>query len=131
MQSLNIHNPGMPDLQFVLFVSALCTSNIETINIPADLRRAIFDRCWALVHTGPPPTDPDERVLDLREGTELTLDACAAMIRSLLAEAGIETLVWDHPVSEPTQESTPAAKPLIERLGQLYPGDPDIVDPRS
>lgn len=129
MPSLNIHNPGMPDLQFVLFVSALCTSNIETINLSEDLRKTIFDRCWALLHTDAPPVDPKERVLDLRHGTELTLEACVSTIRSLLSEAGITTLIWDHPVSDPTHDSTPAAKPLIDRLGQLYPDNPDIVDP--
>lgn len=131
MQSLDVDDPGMPDLQFVLFVSALCTSDLQTCNVPPDLRRRIFDRCWALVHTEPPPRNPAARVLDLRGGTELTLDACVSIIRSLLAEAGISTLTWDHPVSEPTRESTPAAKPLIERLAQLYPDGPDIVDPRS
>jgi len=131
MPSLDIHNPGMPDLQFVLFISALCTSNIKTINLSDDLRKTIFDRCWALVNTGAAPTDPKERVLDLRHGTELTLEACLSTIRSLLTEAGIATLTWDHPVSDPTHDSTPAAKPLIDRLSQLYPGDPDIVDPPS
>jgi hypothetical protein len=131
MPSLDIHQPGMPDLQFVLFVSALCTSNVEKMNVPEDLRRVIFDRCWALVNTVPPPQNPEERVLDLREGTELTLDACVSTIRSLLSEAGIATLTWDHPVSDPGIESTPAAKPLIERFGQLYPDNPDIVDPPS
>ena len=130
MQSLDVQHPGMPDLQFVLFVSALCTSDLPTINIPEDLRRMIFDRCWALIHTEPPPTDPKERVLDLRGGTELTLEACVSTIRSLLTGAGIRIVTWDHPVSEPSRDSTPAAKPLIERLGQLYPDDPDIVDPR-
>ncbi|HXX75883.1 MAG TPA: hypothetical protein VEI50_12200 [Nitrospiraceae bacterium] len=129
MPSLDVQNPGMPDLQFVLFVSALCTSNLDTLNIPAELRAAVFDRCWALMSTDPPPTSPKERVLDLREGTELTLEACVSMIRSLFAGAGITTLTWDHPVSDPTRESSPAAKPLIERLGQLYPEPPDIVDP--
>jgi hypothetical protein len=129
MPSLNIHKPEMPDLQFVLFVSALCTSNIERINLSEDLRKTIFDRCWALIHTDAPPADPKERVLDLRHGTELTLEACVSTIRSLLSEAGVTTLVWDHPVSDPTHDSTPAAKPLIERLGQLYPDKPDIVDP--
>jgi len=129
MPSLEIHNPGMPDLQFVLFVSALCTSNLETINISDDLRKTIFDRCWMLMNTDAPPTDPKKRVLDLRHGTELTLEACVSIIRSLLSEAGVTTLIWDHPVSDPTQDSTPAAKPLIERLSQLYPDDPDIVDP--
>lgn len=129
MPSLNVQNPGMPDLQFVLFVSALCTAKLEDINVPKEIRTAIFDRCWALIHTELPPSNQAERVLDLRRGTELTLEACATAIRSILSEAGITTLVWDHPVSEPTHQSTPAAKPLIERLGQLYPDNPDIVDP--
>jgi hypothetical protein len=131
MPSLNVQNPEMPDLQFVLFVSALSTSNLESLNIPAELRRAIFDRCWALVSTNPPPTNPKERVLDLRAGTDLTVEACVSTIRSLLLGAGITTLTWDHPVSDPTRESSPTAKPLIERLGQLYPEPPDIVDPGS
>jgi hypothetical protein len=129
MPQLDVKNPGMPDLQFVLFVSALCTSNLENINIPQTLRTDIFERCWALVNTDPPPADPKERVLDLRQGTDLTLEACLSTIRSLLAEAGITELVWDHPVSNPTRESTAGAQPLIDRLGQLYPERPDIVDP--
>lgn len=131
MPSLDIQNPGMPDLQFVLFVSALCTADLATFNVSPELRTTIFDRCWALIHTDAPPTDPKERVLDLRQGTELTLEACQSTIRSLLTEAGISVLVWDHPVSEPTRESTPAAKPLIDRLGQLYPEPPEIVDPEK
>ncbi|HKR80253.1 MAG TPA: hypothetical protein VJR69_11180 [Nitrospira sp.] len=129
MPQLDVHNPGMPDLQFVLFVSALCTSNLEHINVPPAVRTNIFDRCWALVNTEPPPADPTQRVLDLRRGTDLTLEACVSTIRSLLAEAGITRLVWDHPVSDPTRESSPAAKPLIDRLGRLYPERPDVVDP--
>lgn len=131
MPSLDIHNPGMPDLQFVLFVSALCTADLTTLNVPAELRTEIFDRCWSLIHTEAPPTDRQERVLDLRGGTELTLEACLSTIRSLLGDAGIPTLTWDHPVSEPTRESTPAAKPLIDRLGRLYPDPPEIVDPEN
>lgn len=131
MPSLDVHNPGMPDLQFVLFVSALCTADLKTINVPQELRQTIFDRCWALIHTEPPPTNSQERVLDLRGGTELTLDACAATIRSLLLDANIPTLVWDHPVSEPRMSSTPEAIPLIDRLGQLYPDRPTVVDPPS
>jgi hypothetical protein len=131
MPSLDIQNSGMPDLQFVLFVSALCTADLSTCNVSPELRATIFDRCWALTHTEAPPTDPKERVLDLREGTELTLEACLSTIRSLLADAGIRALTWDHPVSEPTHRSTPEAKPLIDRLGQLYPEPPEIVDPES
>ena len=129
MPQLDVKNPGMPDLQFVLFVSALCTSNLENINVPQALRTNIFDRCWALVNTEPPPVDPKERVLDLRHGTDLTLEACLSTIRSLLAEAGITRLVWDHPVTDATRGSSPAAQPLIDRLGQLYPDHPEIVDP--
>lgn len=128
MQSLKVDNPGMPDLQFVLFVTALCTANLRTINIPEDLRRTLFDRCWALIHTGDPPTNPQERVLDLRGGTELTLDACVSTIRSLLAEADIPVVMWDHPVSDATRNSSPEALPLIERFGQLYPEKRDPVD---
>lgn len=129
MPSLDVQNPNMPDLQFVLFVSALCTADLATINVSQELRQTIFDRCWALIHTEPPPTNLQARVLDLRGGTELTLDACAATIRSLLLDANIHTLVWDHPVSEARMSSTPEAIPLIDRLGQLYPDRPTIVDP--
>lgn len=129
MPSLNVQNPEMPDLQFVLFVSALCTADLMTINVSQELRQTIFDRCWALLHTEAPPTNPKERVLDLRGGTELTLDACASTIRSLLLDANIATVVWDHPVSEARMNSTPEALPLIDRLGQLYPDDLTVVDP--
>jgi hypothetical protein len=61
----------------------------------------------------------------------LTLEACLSTVRSLLTDAGIHTLTWDHPVSAPTRESTPAAKPLIDRLEQLYPDPPEIVDPKK
>lgn len=129
MSCLDVQHPEMPDLQFVLFVSALCTADLTTINVSQELRQTIFDRCWALLHTDAPPTNPRERVLDLRGGTELTLDACASTIRSLLLDANITTLVWDHPVSEPRMNSTPEAIPLIDRLGQLYPDQPTVVDP--
>ncbi|MEE8492922.1 MAG: hypothetical protein V3S25_02665 [Nitrospirales bacterium] len=128
MQSLDISRPGMPDLQFVLMITAICTSELTSLNIPVALRTTIFDRCWALIHEGPAPTDPEARVLDLRAGTDVTLEAMVETIRSLLTEAGITTVMWDHPVSDPTRPSTPEAKPLIDRLSQLYPEPPDIVD---
>ena len=56
MPPMDVQNPGMPDLQFVLFVSALCTSNLTSINVPKPLRNEIFNRCWALLHTDAPPT---------------------------------------------------------------------------
>jgi hypothetical protein len=129
MQSLNIDRPGMPDLQFVLMVLALCTSELKTLNVPASLRATLFDRCWALINEGPPPTNPQERVLDLRVGTELTLEAMAETIRNLFTEAGITQLTWDHPPSEPSRSSTPEAQPLIDRIQKLYPEPPDVVDP--
>ncbi len=131
MQSLDIHRPGMPDLQFVLLVLALCTSRLSSLNVPESVRATIFDRCWALVTDGPPPTRPEERVLDLRAGTEVALEAIVETIRGLLTEAGITIVTWDHPVSEPTRTSTPEARPLIERLQKLYPAPPDIPDRRS
>ncbi|HMS82935.1 MAG TPA: hypothetical protein PKD12_04740 [Nitrospira sp.] len=129
MPSLNVNHPEMPELQFVLFVSALCTADLTTINVSQELRQTIFDRCWRLLHTEPPPTNPQERVLDLRGGTELTLEACASTIRSLLQEANISTLVWDHPVSAPSMNSTPEALPLVDRFGELYPDTTRGVDP--
>lgn len=128
MQSLDISRPGMPDLQFVLMIAAICTSELTSLNIPVALRNTIFDRCWALIHEGPAPAEPEARVLDLRAGTDVTLEAMVETIRSLLTEAGITTVMWDHPVSEPTRPSTPEAKPLIDRLSQLYPEPPDTGD---
>lgn len=128
MQSLDVHEPGMPDLQFVLMVIALCTSGLPSLNVPEPTRDQIFDRCWALVNDGPPPSRREERVLDLRTGTDLTLEAMVTTIRSLLNETGITRLTWDHPPSEPTRSSTPEALPLIERLQRLYPEPPDIAD---
>ena len=129
MQSLDIHRPGMPDLQFVLLVVALCTSRLSSLNVPESLRATIFDRCWALLNEGPPPTRPEERVLDLRAGTDVALEAIVETIRGLLTEAGITVVTWEHPVSEPTRTSTPEALPLIERLQKLYPDPPDIENP--
>ena len=121
MQTLEIDRPDMPDLQFVLLVTALCTSRLTTLNIPHSLRAVIFDRCWVLIHDSPPPRRPEQRVLDLRPWTEVTVEAMVETIRAALTEAGIQTLAWDHPASEPTITSTPEAKPLIDRINRLYP----------
>lgn len=121
MQTLDIDRPEMPDLQFVLLVAALCTSGLTQCNVPEPVRATIFDRCWMLIHQGPPPTKAEERVLDLRGWTEYTLDAMVEIIRSVLSAAEIRTLSWEHPPSEATHRSTAAAQPLIERLQLLYP----------
>ena len=55
MQTLDVHRPGMPDLQFALLVTALCTSRLIALNIPDTVRTRIFDRCWVLIHDNPPP----------------------------------------------------------------------------
>jgi hypothetical protein len=52
-------------------------------------------------------------------------------IRTVLTEAGIRTLSWDHSPSEPTWTSTPDALPLIQQLEYLYslPSEsPDTCD---
>jgi len=128
MQTLDVNRPGLPDLQFVLMVLALCTSDLPTLNVPEPLRQTIFHRCWALVHDSPPPTKREERVLDLRTGTDVTLEAMVEVIRSSLIEHGITQLTWDHPPSEPTRTTTPEALPLVERLQKLYPEPPEIVE---
>ena len=112
-------------------VLALCTSNLETLNVPPPVRRIVFDRCWAMLNDTPPPLAEEERVLDLRKGDEQALHAMVAVIRTALNEYGITRLMWDHPVSEPSQESTPAAGPLVERLQQLYPASSDPTDTAS
>jgi len=116
MQTLDIHRPEMPELQFVLLVTALCTSRLTALNIPHALRTSIFDRCWVLIHDSPPPRRLEARVLDLRPWTEIAVEAMAETIRSGLTETGIHILAWDHPPSEPTQTSTPAAQILMDRL---------------
>jgi len=126
--TLDLNNQDLPDLQFVLMVLALCTSDLETLNVPDAVRRTVFDRCWALMHDTPPPARKEDRVLDLRVGTDLTLEAMVAVIKSTLAERGITQLTWDHPPSEPTRQTTPEALPLVQRLSKLYPAPPDITD---
>ena len=128
MQTLDVENPGLPDLQFVLMVLALCTSDLPSLNVPEDVRQTIFHRCWALMHDTPPPAKAEDRVLDLRDGTDLTLEAMVEVIQRTLAERGIAQLRWDHPASEPTRATTPQALPLVDRLQKLYPADPDIAD---
>lgn len=128
MQTLDVNNPGLPELQFVLMVVALCTSELDTLNIPVSLRKTVFDRCWALMYKTPPPNDPAQRVLDLRSGDEVALQALVDVIRATLNEHGISTLTWDHAPSETTQSTTPDALPLVQRLQQLYPASPDIAD---
>ena len=120
MQTLNIDRPDMPDLQFVLLVTALCTSRLTSLNVPDMVRTTLFDRCWVLVHKGPPPRRQEDRVINLRPWTEVTLDAMVETIRIVLTEAGIRTLSWDHSPSEPTWTSTPEALPLIQQLEHLY-----------
>ena len=121
MQTLDIDRPDMPDLQCVLLVTALCTSRLTSLNVSEVVRATIFNRCWTLIHDSTPPGRPSERVLDLRPWTEVTVEAMVETIRVALTEAGIRSLAWDHPPSEPTRTSTPEAQPLIERLDRLYP----------
>jgi hypothetical protein len=131
MQTLDVHRPDMPDLQFTLLVTALCTSRLIALNIPDTVRTRIFDRCWVLIHDSPPPGSPEERVLDLRPWTEVTIEAMVETIRSILTEAGIRTLTWDHAPSHPTRISTPEAQPLIDRIEQLYPQQSKASDAAS
>ena len=128
MPALDVNHPGIPDLQFVLLVLALCTSELETLNLPESLRQSLFDGCWAMLHGEPSPKQKEERVLDLREGDELALQAMVDLIRSAFNELGIRELTWDNPPSSPTRDSTPAALPLVERLEQLYPPPFDLPD---
>ena len=128
MQTLNLNNPSLPDLQFVLLVGALCTSEMSTLNAPEEIRRLVFDRCWALLHDIPPPNESKQRVLDLRQGDAVTLEALVEMIQRTFAEHGYDQLTWDHDPSEPTQSTSPDAQPLIDRLRYWDPLDSPPVD---
>ncbi len=121
MQTLDIHNPDIPDLQFVLMIGALCTSDMPTLNVPEEVRRLVFDRCWAMLHDTPPPEEPTQRVLDLRQGDEVTLEALVEVIRSTFMEQGYDQLTWDPTSSEPTQSTSPEAQSLIDRLQNWDP----------
>lgn len=128
MQSLDIRNPGIPDLQFVLLVLALSTSDLDSLNLSEYVRRTLFDRCWSLLHKSSPPEKKEERVLDLRFGDELTLEALVQVIQQTLTDQGISRLTWDHPPSEPSQSTTPEAEPLVQRLQNLYPLGKDSAE---
>ncbi|MDD9819804.1 MAG: hypothetical protein OXR07_02875 [Nitrospira sp.] len=121
MQTLDVNHPELPDLQFALMVLALCTSDIPTLNVPEEVRNTVFDRCWALLHATPPPTTKAQRVLDLRQGDAVTLDALVTTIRTTLTDHGYTQLTWDHVPSEPTQRTSPEAQPLIDRLRAWNP----------
>ena len=131
MQRLDLRHPGMPDLQFVLMVSALCTSDLESLNAPSFVRDTVFNRCWALLHQESAPTKKKDRVLDLRLGDEVLLEALVSVIRQTFEEHGFSELIWEHPPSEPSRESTPEVQPLVERIQELYPPPDDDVEPPS
>jgi hypothetical protein len=128
MQRLDLSEPGLPDLQFVLMVGALCTSDLESFNAPASVRETVFNRCWVLLHEGPPPTQKEQRVLNLRLGDEITLEALVNVISQTFEEYGFSELTWEEQPTEPTRESTPEVVPLIERIQKIHP-PPDNLEP--
>ncbi len=130
MQRLDLNQPGLPDLQFVLMVVALCTSDIDSLNAPVSVRETVFNRCWALLHESPPPTQQDERVLNLRLGDEVMLEAMVNVIRQTFEEYGIAELTWEQMPTEPSRESTPEVRELVDRIQKLYP-PPDDSEPPS
>ena len=130
MQRLDLNRPGLPDLQFVLMIGALCTSDLESLNAPVSVRETVFNRCWALLHEGPPPTQPDKRVLNLMRGDEVMLEALVNVIRQTFEEHGFSELTWEQQPTEPSRESTPDVLPLVERIQKLYP-PPDDGEPSS
>jgi hypothetical protein len=126
MQTLDINRPGMPDLEFILLVSALCTSPLTTLNIPARLRTLVFDRCWVLIHESPPPEKWEKRVLDLLPWNEVTLNAMVDTIQGAFTDAGIRTLTWNHALSNSTRPIAPRPQSLINPLDvRLRPSSED------
>ena len=129
MQTLDIQNSGLPDLQFVLMVLALMTSEMDTLNVPDSVRVLVFDRCWSLVHDAPPPVEKKQRVLDLRHGDDMTLEALVEVIGRTLTDQGIQQLTWEHGPSESTRSTTPEAFPLVERLKKFDPKRNEEISP--
>ena len=129
MQHLDLNQPGLPDLQFVLMVVALCTSDIDSLNAPESVRETVFNRCWALMHESPPPTQKDERVLNLMLGDEVMLEAMVHVIRQAFEEYGFEELIWEQMPTEPSRESTPEVQELVDRIQKLYPPPDDSLPP--
>lgn len=129
MQHLDLNQPGLPDLQFVLMVVALCTSDIDSLNAPESVRKTVFNRCWALMHESPPPTQKDERVLNLMLGDEVMLEAMVHVIRQAFEEYGFEELIWEQMPTEPSRESTPEVQELVDRIQKLYPPPDDSLPP--
>ena len=116
MPTLDIDRPDIPDFQFVLVVMALCTSRLSELNVPEYVRDTIFNRCWHLIHDGPPPSRREDRTINLRPWTEDTIEAMVDVVRSVLAEAGIRTLMWEVPASEPTRHNgQPLLAPPLDR----------------
>jgi hypothetical protein len=106
MQRLDLSHPDIPDLQFVLMVGALCTSDLESLNAPISVRETVFNRCWALLHQEPAPVKKEDRVLDLRLGDEVMLEALVTVIRQTFAEHGFSELIWEHPADTKTLPAT-------------------------
>ncbi len=131
MQRLDLHEPNLPDLQFVLMVGALCTSELESLNAPVSVRETVFNRCWALLHEDPPPREKNERVLNLMLGDEVMLEALVNVIRQTFEEHGFSDLTWEQQPSEPSRDSTPEVIPLVERIRQLYPPPDDSASSPS
>ena len=130
MQRLDLNEPNLPDLQFVLMVGALCTSDLESLNAPASVRETVFNRCWTLLTEDPPPTEKEERVLNLMLGDEVMLEALVTVIRQTFEEHGFSDLTWEQQPSEPSRDSTPEVIPLVDRIQKLYP-PPEDSEPSS
>ena len=58
----------------------------------------------------------------------LPLRRSSKVIRSTLNEHGYSRMTWDQGPSEPSQSTSPDAKPLIDRLQYWDPADPPPVD---
>ena len=91
----------------------------------------MFNRCWALLHEEPAPVKKEDRVLNLMWGDEVTLEALVTLIRQTFAEYGFSELIWEHPPSKPSRESTPEVQSLVERIQKLYPPPEDVEPPSA
>ncbi len=74
---------------------------VASLNLMELVRSTLFNGCCWLVHKGSPPQRFEDRVINLRPRTELMLEAMVKPSPLSLRDAGVRTITWDHPPSEP------------------------------
>ena len=84
------------------------------------------ERAWVVTQHG--REQKLGETLFCKKWDEVALDALVEVICGTLNAQGYSQMIWDHVPSEPTQSTSPDAKPLIDRLQYWDPAHPPPVD---